>query len=73
METVEPFNDRSLESWTDCPNFQKHVEKVYKSDAFKDAAQDAAPFFRGVKDYVFNTPLTLENMVSRHPSPAARS
>jgi hypothetical protein len=63
VETVEPYNDRSLESWTDCPAFQKHVAKVYGSDDFKDMAKDAAPFIRGVKDFVFKTPVTMENMV----------
>ncbi|EIN06643.1 phosphoglycerate mutase-like protein [Punctularia strigosozonata HHB-11173 SS5] len=63
LETVEPYNDRSLESWTDCPAFQKHISKVYGSDKFKDMAKAAAPFLRDVKDFVYNTPVTMENMV----------
>ena len=65
VETVEPSNDRSLESWTDCPAFQKRVKKLLESDKFKQVAKDAEPFFRGVKDYVFGRPTTLENAVSR--------
>ncbi|KAF9047598.1 histidine phosphatase superfamily [Panaeolus papilionaceus] len=61
VETVEPGNDRSLESWTDCPNFEKHTRAFYNSPDFKAKAQDAAPFFKGVKDYVFGRPTTLEN------------
>ncbi|KAF7332863.1 hypothetical protein MVEN_02391300 [Mycena venus] len=62
METVEPGNDRSMESWTDCPAFQKHVAAFYDSDAFKAKAKDAAPFFKDIKDYVFGRPATLENI-----------
>ncbi|KAJ7150545.1 histidine phosphatase superfamily [Mycena crocata] len=62
METVEPGNDRSLESWTDCPEFQKHVASFHGSDAFKAKAEEAEPFFRDVKDFVFGRPTTLENI-----------
>ncbi|KAJ7495082.1 histidine phosphatase superfamily [Mycena latifolia] len=62
METVEPGNDRSMESWTDCPSFQKHVAAFYASDAFKAKAKEAAPFFQNVQDYVFGRPTTLENI-----------
>ncbi|TEB38013.1 phosphoglycerate mutase-like protein [Coprinellus micaceus] len=61
VETVEPGNDRSLESWTDCPAFTKHVKDFYASDDFKKKSQEAQPFFKGVKDYVFGRPTTLEN------------
>jgi lysosomal acid phosphatase len=61
VETVEPGNDRSLESWTDCPNFQKHIKEFYSSSDFKAKSQDAIPFFKAVKDYVFGRPTSLEN------------
>ncbi|TFK19434.1 phosphoglycerate mutase-like protein [Coprinopsis marcescibilis] len=61
LETVEPGNDRSLESWTDCPAFAKHVKEFYNSEDFKKKAQQAQPFFKAVKDYVFGRPTTLEN------------
>ncbi|KAJ6518482.1 histidine phosphatase superfamily [Mycena vulgaris] len=63
IETVEPGNDRSLESWTDCPAFQKQVTSFHDSDAFKAKAKDAASFFTDVKDYVFGRPTTLENII----------
>ncbi|KAJ7351393.1 histidine phosphatase superfamily [Mycena albidolilacea] len=63
LETVEPGNDRSMESWTDCPAFQKHVAAFHDSDAFKAKAKDAAPFFQDIKDYVFGRPTTLENII----------
>ncbi|KAI0343444.1 phosphoglycerate mutase-like protein [Trametopsis cervina] len=62
VETVEPSNDRSLESWTDCPSFQNHVKKVMSSDKFKKAEKDAAPFLNDVRDFVFGRPTTMENM-----------
>ncbi|KAJ7085515.1 histidine phosphatase superfamily [Mycena belliarum] len=62
LETVEPGNDRSMESWTDCPTFQKHVASFYKSEAFKSKAKEAEPFFHAVQDYVFGRPTTLENI-----------
>ncbi|CAA7260375.1 unnamed protein product [Cyclocybe aegerita] len=61
VETVEPGNDRSLESWTNCPAFEKHTKTFYASADFKAKAQDAVPFFKAVKDYVFGRPATLEN------------
>ncbi|KAK7050242.1 histidine phosphatase superfamily [Favolaschia claudopus] len=63
METVEPGNDRSMEPWTDCPNFQKHVAKFHDSDAFKDMEKEAQPFFKEIKDFVFGRPTTLENII----------
>jgi hypothetical protein len=61
VETVEPGNDRSLESWTNCPAFEKHVKEFYNSGEFKDKAKQAAPFMDSVKDFVFGRPTTLEN------------
>ncbi|KAF8652658.1 hypothetical protein AX16_004264 [Volvariella volvacea WC 439] len=61
VETVEPGNDRSLEPWTNCPNFEKHVKSFYGSAEFKDKAKAAEPFFKGVKDYIFGRPAVLEN------------
>ncbi|KAF7376967.1 hypothetical protein MSAN_00114500 [Mycena sanguinolenta] len=62
METVEPGNDRSLESWTDCPEFQKHIAAFRKSDAFQTKAKEAELFFHDIKDFVFGRPATLENI-----------
>ncbi|KAK1236297.1 hypothetical protein PQX77_000458 [Marasmius sp. AFHP31] len=61
VETVEPVNDRSLESWTDCPKFSKHVQDFYSSDEFKKKERDAQPFFNVAKDFLFGRPTTLEN------------
>jgi len=61
VETVEPGNDRSLESWTNCPAFEKHTKEFYNSADFKAKAGEAQPFFNYVKDYVFGRPTTLEN------------
>ncbi|KAF7337359.1 hypothetical protein MSAN_02261800 [Mycena sanguinolenta] len=63
LETVEPGNDRSMEPWTDCPAFQKHVKSFHESDAFKDKAEEADSFFKDIKDYVFGRPTTLENII----------
>ncbi|KAJ7215562.1 histidine phosphatase superfamily [Mycena pura] len=62
METVEPGNDRSMESWTDCPEFQKHIASFHSSDAFKAKAKEASSFFHDVKDFVFGRQATLENI-----------
>ncbi|KAJ7590398.1 histidine phosphatase superfamily [Mycena floridula] len=66
VETVEPANDRSLESWTDCPAFQKHISKFHASDEFKEMADEAKPFFKNIQDYVFGRPTTLENIWNIH-------
>ncbi|KAJ7159608.1 phosphoglycerate mutase-like protein [Mycena filopes] len=62
VETVEPGNDRSMESWTDCPEFRKHIAAFHESDAFKAEAKNAASFLHDVKDFVFGRPATLENI-----------
>ncbi|KAH7929552.1 phosphoglycerate mutase-like protein [Leucogyrophana mollusca] len=63
VETVEPGNDRSLEPWTSCPAFEKHIADVYGSEEFRKTSKAAGPFFGAVKDYVFGRPTTLENAV----------
>ncbi|KAI0042646.1 phosphoglycerate mutase-like protein [Auriscalpium vulgare] len=62
-ETVEPSNDRSLESWTDCPNFEAHIEKFYSSDGFKAAEKASERFFKEANDFVFGRPPTLVNAI----------
>ncbi|KDQ56464.1 hypothetical protein JAAARDRAFT_59326 [Jaapia argillacea MUCL 33604] len=62
VETVEPDNDRSLESWTDCKAFEKHIAQFYSSPEFKDAAKKAQPFLEASRDFVFGTEISLENM-----------
>jgi len=66
VETVEPNNDRSLEPWTDCPAFEKHVKKVLASEKFKEVEKKAQPFFNSLKDFVFGRPTTLENAYNLH-------
>ncbi|KAK2463031.1 hypothetical protein APHAL10511_004686 [Amanita phalloides] len=61
VETVEPGNDRSMEPWTNCPNFEKHIKDFYASSEFKEKSKAAEPFFKAVKDFVFGRPTTLEN------------
>ncbi|KAL4246296.1 Histidine phosphatase superfamily protein [Abortiporus biennis] len=61
VETVEPFNDRSLEPWTDCPAFKKHVQDVLASEEFKAVDKKAQPFFNSLKDFVFGRTTSLAN------------
>ncbi|EMD32887.1 hypothetical protein CERSUDRAFT_57604 [Gelatoporia subvermispora B] len=63
VETVEPSNDRSLESWTDCPNFQKHIKQAVSSEAFKAMEKKAQPFLNDIRDYLWGREATLENAV----------
>jgi len=44
--------------------FEKHIEAFHHSEEFKKKAEDAKPFFKVIKDYVFGRPTTLENIVS---------
>jgi len=62
VETVEPYNDRSLESWTNCPNLQKHVRDFHESKEFKEVSRDAQPFFSAVRDFIFGRTASLENI-----------
>ncbi|CCM06037.1 uncharacterized protein FIBRA_08283 [Fibroporia radiculosa] len=61
VETVEPSNDRSLESWTDCPAFERHVRAVQASSEFKKVEKHAGHFFSDVRDFVFGRAASLEN------------
>ncbi|KAH9888504.1 phosphoglycerate mutase-like protein [Cubamyces lactineus] len=62
VETVEPNNDRSLEPWTDCPAFQKHVQDVQNSAEFKEMSKNAQPFFGALRDFVFGREASMENV-----------
>lgn len=66
VETVEPSNDRSLESWTDCPAFEAHVKKVYGSSDFKEKAKEAQKFLSEAKDFVFGRSTSFENVHNIH-------
>ncbi|KAI0657635.1 phosphoglycerate mutase-like protein [Cubamyces menziesii] len=62
VETVEPNNDRSLEPWTDCPAFQKHVQDVQNSAEFQEMSRNAQPFFSALRDFVFGRETSMENV-----------
>ncbi|OAX32363.1 phosphoglycerate mutase-like protein [Rhizopogon vinicolor AM-OR11-026] len=53
--------DHALESWTNCPAFEKHIKDVYASSEFQAIAKSAGSFFGFVHDYVFGRSATLEN------------
>jgi hypothetical protein len=42
--------------------FENHIKTVMRSDAFRKHADDAAPFLRNVKDYVFGPEVSFANM-----------
>ncbi|KAF7320587.1 hypothetical protein HMN09_00143100 [Mycena chlorophos] len=66
LETVEPGNDRSMESWTDCPNFKSHISEVHSSAEFKAKAKDAAAFLADAEDFLFGRTASLENIWNIH-------
>lgn len=66
VETVEPGNDRSLEPWTSCPNFEKHIANFHSSDSFKKKEQAAAPFFNQARDFIFGRDAKLQNIWNLH-------
>jgi hypothetical protein len=43
--------------------FEKHIAAFHKSDEFKERADAAKPFFKGITDFVFGRPTSLENIV----------
>jgi len=53
--------DHALESWTECPAFEKHIKDVYASQEFQATAKSASNFFSVIHDYVFGRSTTLEN------------
>jgi lysosomal acid phosphatase len=61
VETVEPGNDKSLEPWSSCPAFEKHIAEFHKSEKFKAKEKDASEYFQHARDFIFGRPATLEN------------
>jgi lysosomal acid phosphatase len=47
--------------------FERHIEAFHNSEEFKKKAEDAKPFLKAIKDYVFGRPTILENIVSIPP------
>jgi lysosomal acid phosphatase len=62
VETVEPANDRSLEPWTDCPSFQKHLQAFRESKEYKQVEQDSKYFFSSARDFLFGRTASLDNI-----------
>ncbi|KAF9267583.1 phosphoglycerate mutase-like protein [Marasmius fiardii PR-910] len=61
VETVEPNNDRSLESWTDCPAFQRHIANFYESEEFRRKARESEEILESFKPFVAGRVTRLEN------------
>ncbi|CCM06036.1 uncharacterized protein FIBRA_08282 [Fibroporia radiculosa] len=61
VETVDPSNDHSLESWIDCLAFEKHVKEVQESSEFMQATRASQQFFNVMQDFMVGRAASLEN------------
>ncbi|EIW84077.1 phosphoglycerate mutase-like protein [Coniophora puteana RWD-64-598 SS2] len=62
---VEPVNqDESpmFTPWIDCPYFQSHLNRTYRSAAFKQLERDATPFLNAAKPFVGGMSTNFTNM-----------
>jgi len=62
VESVEPDEDISLNSFTSCPNFDQHTLDFYASPEFKARAQEAAPFLQKLQPFLGNRSIDFINM-----------
>ncbi|KAH9929080.1 phosphoglycerate mutase-like protein [Epithele typhae] len=62
VESVEPNLDISLNSFTSCPNFDKHILEFYNSAPFLKEAQVAAPFLQELQPFLGNRSTNFTNM-----------
>ncbi|KAA1471997.1 phosphoglycerate mutase-like protein [Dentipellis sp. KUC8613] len=63
VESVEPNEDISLNSFTSCPNFDLHTSEFYNSSAFKEAAAAAAPFLSALAPFLDGRSTDFINMI----------
>ena len=62
IESVEPEEDYTLESWTECPAYTADNNAWYNSAQFKAKAEQAAPFLNTLGPIVGGRNVTLANM-----------
>ncbi|GBE83510.1 phosphoglycerate mutase-like protein [Sparassis crispa] len=62
VDSVEEDLDISLNSFTDCPNFDAHISEFYSSPGFLAEAQEAAPFLADLAPYLGNRSTNFTNM-----------
>lgn len=62
VESVEPNEDVSLNSFTSCPTFDQHTADFYASPQFLQKAQEAAPFLNALAPYLDGRSTNFTNM-----------
>ncbi|EGO01182.1 hypothetical protein SERLA73DRAFT_179284 [Serpula lacrymans var. lacrymans S7.3] len=62
VDSIEPNVLPTLNSFTNCPNFNTHVSEFYASPAFLQEAQDAAPFLDALEPYLGGRSNNFTNM-----------
>lgn len=62
IESVEPNQDISLNSFTSCPNFELHTSAFYNSPEFLAKAAEAAPFLNQLKPLLGDRDVNFTNM-----------
>ncbi|OBZ76808.1 Lysosomal acid phosphatase [Grifola frondosa] len=62
VESVEPDEDISLNSFTSCPNFDQHTADFYASPLFLAEAAQAAPFLAELQPFADNRSIDFTNM-----------
>ncbi|KAI0697626.1 phosphoglycerate mutase-like protein [Cerioporus squamosus] len=62
VESVEPNEDISLNSFTSCPAFDNHISAFYSSAPFLAEAQQAQPFLQQLQPFLDNRSIDFTNM-----------
>ncbi|RPD61599.1 phosphoglycerate mutase-like protein [Lentinus tigrinus ALCF2SS1-6] len=63
VESVEPNEDISLNSFTSCPVFDNHISAFYSSAPFLAEAQEAQPFLEQLQPFLDNRSIDFTNMI----------
>ncbi|KAI0321436.1 phosphoglycerate mutase-like protein [Amylostereum chailletii] len=63
IESVEPDEDISLNSFTSCPNFDLHTAAFYNSPGFAAEAAVAAPFIQALKPFLDGRSTNFTDMI----------
>ncbi|THH14439.1 hypothetical protein EW146_g5898 [Bondarzewia mesenterica] len=62
VQSAEPDDDITLNSFTSCPNFDQHTAAFYASPQFQQRTQEAAPFLAAVAPFVDDRSTNFTNM-----------
>jgi hypothetical protein len=62
IESLDPTEDISLQSWIGCPAFETHISNFYGSSVFKNKEAESADFLAELQPFVYGVSANLKNI-----------